>query len=44
MFQNITQIVKKQVILLMILNGEGWHYVAVKQLPALLRSTTSKHH
>ena len=34
MFQNITQIVKKQVILLMILNREGWHYLAVKQLLA----------
>ena len=27
---------EKQVILLMILNGEGWHYLAVKELPALL--------
>ena len=34
----------KQVILLMILNGEGWHYLAVKKLSALLRGITSKHH
>ena len=27
----------------MILNGEGWHYIAVKILPALLRGMTSKH-
>ena len=25
-------------------NGEGWHYTAVKKLPALLRGMTSKHH
>ena len=43
MFQNITQIVKK-VILLMIPNGEKWHYLAVKKLSALLRGITSKHH
>ena len=34
---------EKQVILLMIPNGEGWHYIAVKKLPALLRGITSKH-
>ena len=34
---------EKQVILLMILNGEGWHYVAVKK-SSLLRGITSKHH
>ena len=28
---------EKQVILLMIPNGEGWHYLAVKKLLALLR-------
>ena len=28
----------------MIPNEEGWHYLAVKNLPALLRGTTSKHH
>ena len=31
---------EKQVNLLMILNGEGWHYIAVKILPALLRRKT----
>ena len=34
---------KKQVILLMIPNGEGRHYLAVKKLSALLRRITSKH-
>ena len=33
---------EKQVILLMIPNGEGWHYLAVKELSALLRGITSK--
>ena len=33
----------KQVILLMIPNGEVWHYVAVRKLSALLRGITSKH-
>ena len=28
----------------MIPNGEGWHYLAVKKLSALLRGITSKHH
>ena len=32
---------EKQVILLMISNGEGWHYLAVKKLSALLRGITS---
>ena len=41
MFQNITQIVK-QVILLMIPSGEGRHYLALKKLSALLRGKTSK--
>ena len=27
---------QKQLILLMILNGEGWHYLAIKRLLALL--------
>ena len=27
----------------MIPNGEGWHYIAVKKLPALLREVMSKH-
>ena len=35
---------EKQVNLLMIPNGEGWHYLAVKELSALLRGITSKHH
>ena len=34
---------EKQIILLMISNGEGWHYLAVKILSALLRGITSKH-
>ena len=28
----------------MIPNGEGWHYLAVKRLSALLREVKSKHH
>ena len=28
----------------MILNGEGWHYIKVEQLPPLLRGKTSKYH
>ena len=35
---------EKQVILLMIPNGEGSHYLAIKKLSALLRVITSKHH
>ena len=35
---------EKQVILLMILDGEKWHYLAVKKLSALLRGINSKHH
>ena len=35
---------EKQRILLMIPNGKGWHYLAVKKLSALLRGITSKHH
>ena len=36
----------KQIILLMIPNEEkeGWHYLAVRKLPTLLRGITSKHH
>ena len=36
---------KKQIVLLMIPNEEkeGWHYLAVKKLPKLLRGITSKH-
>ena len=33
---------EKQVILLMIWNGEGWYYLAMKKLSALLRGVTSK--
>ena len=32
---------KKQVILLMISNGENWHYLVVKSLPGLLKEITS---
>ena len=28
----------------MIPNGEGWHYLPVKKLAALLKGITSKHH
>ena len=35
---------EKQTILLMISNGEKWHYLAVKMLSALLRGITSKHY
>ena len=34
---------ENQVILLMIIHGENWHYLAVKNLSALLRGITSKH-
>ena len=33
----------EQVILLMISNGENWHYLTVKHLPGLLRGITSSH-
>ena len=33
---------EKQVIVLMIPDGERWHYLAVKKLSALLRGITSK--
>ena len=35
---------EKQVILLMISNEEGWHYLVENKLSALLRGITSKHH
>ena len=35
---------EKQVIVLLIPNGKGWHYLAVKKLSALLRGITSNHH
>ena len=34
---------ENQVILLMIADGEKWHYLAVKKLSALFRGRTSKH-
>ena len=34
---------EKQVILLMTPNEEEWHYLAVKNLSALLTGVTSKH-
>ena len=42
MFQNISQIVKTK-LFLMIPNGEEWYYFAVKRLSALLGVKTSKH-
>ena len=38
---NLTR--EKQVILLMISNGENWHYLVVKSLSGLLTETTSNH-
>ena len=38
---NLTR--EKQVILLMIRNGENWHYLTVKNLSRLLRGKTSNH-
>ena len=35
---------EKPVILLMIINGEKWHYLVVIKISALLRERTSKHH
>ena len=34
---------KNQVILLMIIDGEKWHYLAVKRLSALLKGIASNH-
>ena len=34
---------KKEIILLMIPNGERWNYLAVKKWSALLRGITPKH-
>ena len=33
---------EKQVTLLMIPNGEGWHYLAIRKLSPLIRGITSK--
>ena len=43
--QKVIQIVKMKMILLMIPNEEeeGWHYLAVKRISALLHGITSKH-
>ena len=38
---NLTR--EKQVILLMISNGENWHYLIVKSLPGLFQGITSNH-
>ena len=35
---------KNKVTLLMITDGEKWHYLAVKSFSALFRGITSKHH
>ena len=35
---------EKQIIILIILNGEGRHYNAAKRLSVLLRAITLKHH
>ena len=35
---------REKQIILMITNGEGWQYLAVKKLSALLRKITSRHH
>ena len=34
---------EKQVIVLVIPNGEGWHQITVKEFPALFRGKTSKY-
>ena len=39
---NLTR--EKQVILLMITDGEKWHFLVVKNLSGLLRGVTSNHH
>ena len=38
---NLTR--EKQVILLMISNGENWHFLVAKSLPGLLKRITSNH-
>ena len=38
---NLTR--EKQIILLMISNGEKWYYLSVKNLSGLLRGITSNH-
>ena len=34
---------ENQIIILIIPNGERWHYLAVEKLPALLKEIMSKH-
>ena len=34
---------EKQVILLMLSNGKGWHYLSVKKLSSLIKGIPSKH-
>ena len=42
-FAKKTRILMPLSILSMIPKGEGWHYIAVKKLSALLRGISSKH-
>ena len=35
---------EKQIVLLMISNGKGWHYLAVTKLSPLLKGITLKRH
>ena len=42
MFQNVTGIMKKEVILLLIANRQKWHNLAVKKQSVLLRRKTWK--
>ena len=44
MFQKHDSNCEKQVTLLVIPNEEGWHYLTVEKLSALLRGKKSKHH
>ena len=44
MFQNITQITEKKVILLMIPHGGEWHYIVLKTSSSSLRGIISKLH
>ena len=43
MFQNNLNC-EKQVNMIIIPNNKGWHYLPVKNLSALLRGITFKHH
>ena len=35
---------REKLVFLMVPNGEGWHYLALKKLSALFREITSRHH